>query len=56
MITYLTKIYCAMQTHTSNRIRTKAQFEKINKVKMDIKEDPTVGLLVVSHKQKILQM
>eukprot|EP00559_Dactyliosolen_fragilissimus_P007958 CAMPEP_0184871406 /NCGR_PEP_ID=MMETSP0580-20130426/40701_1 /TAXON_ID=1118495 /ORGANISM="Dactyliosolen fragilissimus" /LENGTH=1005 /DNA_ID=CAMNT_0027374063 /DNA_START=1121 /DNA_END=4139 /DNA_ORIENTATION=- len=56
MFRAISKLTHAVTYYMAHRLRAKVQFEEINQVKSSLKEDPSTALIVMDHKQKILQM
>ena len=56
MVRAIPKLTRAIAHYMSHRLRAKVQFEEIDQVKSALKKDPSTALIVMDHKQKILQM
>ena len=56
MIRAIPKLHFTITSYMSHRLRAHVQFNAIHKLKMELKTDETKALIVIDHKQKILQM
>jgi hypothetical protein len=56
MVDALPKFTYSLVFYMSHRLRAKVQFEAIRTIKNNMRVSPSKGLLVIDHKQKVLQM
>lgn len=56
MFRAIPKLTYALVYYMDHRLRAKVQFHEIEKIYNELKQDPTKVLIVMDHKQKLLQM
>ena len=54
MFAALPKLIYAVVYYMGHRLRAKVQFEEIERLKNELKQNPNRVLLVMDHKQKVL--
>ena len=56
MVQGLPKLTYAVPCHMNHHLQAKVQFKDIDQVKSALKQDLSTALIIMNHKQKILQM